>query len=437
MEINASFRISRNKPEKRQWSDGSGLTKPLNWLLNAFGYGQNSAQKTITPETADRISAFYACKFLIANTLAHFPLNLFQERSETDPESPHNEKLYFKDKVYGAEYNLLNVRPNTRQTPYMLRTMLLDDALSTGFGFAKIITHPRTGEPQSLYPLSRHNGVRVIRYDDGTKIWYQVFYKNGKTEILDYEQVIEIPCNPQGKGIALLAAESLGINLAAMEYFGKTTGNKGKSMQGYFSTEQALKQNERDNAMESIEAQIATGSNTLILDHGYQYKSVSITPAELQLLEFGNFSIDEICRWFRVPQPLIMHLVRGTGYNSLESLNLHFKTYTIDPWCVQIEQELRIKMLPEYKWPTHYFKHNVAALLRGDVRSQAQFFKDMFYVGGYSPNDILEKLDENPYPGGNRRFVPGNTIPPELMVDKIVQELKNQQTQNIQTDGEE
>jgi hypothetical protein len=35
----------------------------------------------------------------------------------------------------------------------------------------------------------------------------------------------------------------------------------------------------------------------------------------------------------------------------------------------------------------------------------------MWQMGAYSPNDILRLEDENPYKGGDRRYIPVNYTP--------------------------
>lgn len=400
--------------EKRSsvWNDAGTLSAP-GGFLSTFSVFGNSARKPVNAHTAERVSAFYACKHILATTMAHFPLNLYRESNELDKET--EEVLRMRHKVKGPLNNILNVRTNFRMKAYDARRQWISDGFSYGRGIFYIETNPITGQITSFRLCSRSQGDSWYINDQGNDIMYHLYFRNGDTRTVTQDSILEFKPNQEGVPLVQLMAESLGINIATMQYFGETMGNKGKNLKGIFSTDQEVKPNQREALHKSFYEQIEAGNDTLLLDSGYRFQGVSMTPAEAQLIEFSNMSVDEICRWFRVPQPLVMHLLKGTGFNSLEHLNLHFKTYTIDPIAVEIESECKVKLLPEWEWDDHYFKHDLTALLRGDINAQSALVQRLFYVGAFSPNDILEIFDRNPYPGGGQRFVPNNTVTPEMV----------------------
>ena len=53
-------------------------------------------------------------------------------------------------------------------------------------------------------------------------------------------------------------------------------------------------------------------------------------------------------------------------------------------------------------------RFNVTALLRGDMNARRQFYKDMVFIGAFSPNDVLELEDRNPREGGDIYLTPSN-----------------------------
>ena len=53
------------------------------------------------------------------------------------------------------------------------------------------------------------------------------------------------------------------------------------------------------------------------------------------------------------------------------------------------------------------------AELRGDTASRIAWYKGMREIGAYSVNDILEKEDEPPVPGGDARLASLNYVPLE------------------------
>jgi len=416
-------------PEKRSsvWSDAGSLSKP-GGVLSGYGAYGNSARKNINSQTAERVSAYYACKQILATTMAHCSLNLYKISMERDVDT--NEVLEMRHKVKGTINNLLNFQANKRQKSYDAFRQWIEDGYGYGRGIFLIETNARSGAIKQLRLCSRSQGDSWYIQDLGNDITYHLYFRNGDQMSVNQDSILEFKCNARGEPLVKLMAESLGINVATMEYFGETMGNKGKNIKGIFSTEQAVKADQREKLHASFYDQIKAGNDTLLLDTGYKFQGVSMTPAEAQLIEFSNMSVDEICRWFRVPQPLVMHLLKGTGYASLEQLNLHFKTYTLDPIAVEIEKECAVKLLPDWEWDDHYFKYDFTALLRGDINSQSAFFQRLFYVGAYSPNDILKELDKNPYAGGSQRFVPNNTVTPE-MVQLMLDQAENKVPVNL------
>jgi hypothetical protein len=52
--------------------------------------------------------------------------------------------------------------------------------------------------------------------------------------------------------------------------------------------------------------------------------------------------------------------------------------------------------------------YDMRALTRADSATRGTFYKTMFNLGAYSPNDIRDAEGENPVTGGNQRFVPVN-----------------------------
>jgi len=55
------------------------------------------------------------------------------------------------------------------------------------------------------------------------------------------------------------------------------------------------------------------------------------------------------------------------------------------------------------------------ALLRGDIQSRTEAYKNLFSVGAISPNEIADLEDMNGMDGGDKRYVPLNHIPVDLV----------------------
>ena len=144
-----------------------------------------------------------------------------------------------------------------------------------------------------------------------------------------------------------------------------------------------------------------------ILEGGLDWVQVSITPEDAQLLETRKFQRSEIAGLFRVPPHMIGDLEKAT-FSNIEQQGLEFVTNCLMPYLTRIENRIRSSLLNGNEWQTHFAKFNVNALLRGDMKSRAEFYTKMLQNGALSPNEIRLKEDMNPRDGGDIYLTPLN-----------------------------
>jgi HK97 family phage portal protein len=123
----------------------------------------------------------------------------------------------------------------------------------------------------------------------------------------------------------------------------------------------------------------------------------SVKPAEAQLLESRYFGIEEICRLFNVPPPLIGHTSKASSWaSSLENLNLHFLIYSLQPTLVRMEQSIESKLLTPYDLAEGVqAKFSMAGLLRGDTKTRQAFYASGLQNGYLCQNEVRD-LDDMP-----------------------------------------
>lgn len=150
---------------------------------------------------------------------------------------------------------------------------------------------------------------------------------------------------------------------------------------------------------------------TLLLEDGMEPVPFSIDPAAAQLIAARQFGVTDIARVFRVPPHMLADLTRAT-YSNIESQSLDFLIYTMTPWVIRWEKALGRQLLTDEGRRQYRFKFNMNAMLRGDSASRAALYEALFKLGAFSPNDIREKEDLNPVPGGDQRFIQANNMFP-------------------------
>jgi hypothetical protein len=138
-----------------------------------------------------------------------------------------------------------------------------------------------------------------------------------------------------------------------------------------------------------------------LLEGGVKFNALGINPNDAQLLETRAFSIEEICRWYRVPPYMVGHSEKSTSWGTgLEQQNLGFLQYTLRPWLKRIEQAVNKKLLGPTERREFYSEFNFEALLRADSAGRAAFFSQMVQNGIYTRDEVRGKENLTPM-GGN------------------------------------
>jgi hypothetical protein len=70
-------------------------------------------------------------------------------------------------------------------------------------------------------------------------------------------------------------------------------------------------------------------------------------------------------------------------------------------WLVKWEEQVNAKLLRASEQETHYARFNVASLLRSDFQTTVTTLANGITHRMWSPNEAREKLDMNPYDGGD------------------------------------
>lgn len=383
------------------------LRHPSAWLLDWSRGRATTAGLSVSPQGALAIAAYYACLRTIAEDVGKLPLLVYRRLSPRGKERATEHPLY----------NLLHNAPNSDMTAMTFREVLTHHAVGWGNGYAEIVTDGR-GEVSALYPI--HPSRVALRRDDQGGVVYDVY---GETVLgaRDVGRVVRLPSENvlhikglgadglSGYSVAQLAAESLGLSLAAQTFGAAFFGN-GTALGGVLEHPGTLSDTAVAHLRESWQTRYGGPENAnkpAILEEGMKWTRLGIPPDEAQFLETRQFQVREVARWFRMPPHKIQDLTEAT-FSNIEQQSIEYVTDTLMPWLVRWEQELRRKLFA--REPDIFAEHLVLGLLRGDQAARAAYYKDLFNVGALSPNDIRELENENPIPGraGDRYYIQMN-----------------------------
>jgi len=349
--------------------------------------------EAVSPERALALSAYFACVRLISEDIGKLPMSLY--RRVPKGKAPADDHPVAK---------LMRVTPNDEMTAMSFRETMTHYALGWGNAVAEIQRNGR-GVPIALHPI-HPSRVRMRRLDD-----LSLVYDIGSDVILGGTQFDTVRLRPEdvlhihglgsnglfGYSIARLAAESIGIGLAA-QTFGATFFGNGASVGGVLEHPGKLDDAARKNLRDSWQAMHggpANAGKTAILEEGLKFSRTSIPPDDAQFLETRQFEVEEICRWFRVPPHKAQQLLRAT-FTNIEQQNQEYVVDCLTSWSTRWEQEGARKLLAPNEIDRLYFKFDFRELLRGDHNARANFYRTQVNIGAMTPNEVRAAEDMNP-----------------------------------------
>ena len=337
------------------------------WLFpdNAYGVGnyndfsviKDKSVAVLNPNVALTYSTIFACVRVIAETIATLPLFLY--------------KVKGNNKVKAREHNLYSIlhdAPNLECTSVSFFESLITQILLTGNGFAEIIKD-NFNNILELHILDA-NKIRVYR-DNYNNIVYE-YYDDGKIISLSKRQVLHIA----GLGwngiigyspIALMRRQiATGIyqDNFALDFF-----SNGVKKVPILSHPNRISKEAKESMKESFRKSWDNG--IVVLEEGITVNPITMNLSDAQFLESRRFSVEEICRIFRVPPHLIGDLSRSTN-NNIEHQSIEFVTHTIRPWCVRIERALNNFLLNIKEKGKYTIEFMLDGLLRGDTLTRQQ-----------------------------------------------------------------
>jgi len=393
---------------RRQGPKNQTLTPRYGWV-----FGRSSSGKTVNEKTALSVSAVYACVRVLSESLASLPLDLFKYLQNKGSEKDREHPLY----------RVLHDEPNPEMTSFNFRETEMSHLLTFGNAYSQIIRN-YGGQVIGLYPLMPDR-MEVHRDDDSGDIYYVYHVRKddalaglqkGDPVRLEAEDVLHIPGlgfdGLIGYSPIAMMRDSIGASLAADEYSAKFYEN-GATPSGVLEHPGVLKDPKK--LRESWHAAYGGSGNAgkvAILEEGLTFKSISISPADAQLIEARKFQIEDIARIFRVPPHMIGDLEHAT-YSNIEHQSLEFVKYTLGPWMVRWEQAMDRALLNDAEKRDHYIQFNAEGLLRGDLQSRNNAYAVARQNGWMSANDIRRKegLDLIPEElGGDRYLCNGNMV---------------------------
>lgn len=334
-------------------------------VLDAFGVTPGAAGINVTPVSAMRVAAVFACVQKIAGAISTLPIDVYRTDGETPVKLPRDD-LWYK----------LNEQPSPQYTAASHWEGVSASQLLRGDAYTWIRRSP-SNAIRELLPLP-WGAVTPVLQPDGS-IRYYINHQGISTWVAP-DELFHFP----GFGfdglksmsvISYAARNAVGNALAMDEYSGKFFANGAHpsiviKAPGKMSPEQVT-------ALQTSFANKYAGLDNahrlpLVLTEGLEAKEISLSADDAQLLEARKFQVIDIARAFGVPPHMIGETSASTSWGSgIEAMSRGFVTYTLQPHLKRIEQELNRKLFP--RDVGRFVRFDREALIEGDSAAQAAY----------------------------------------------------------------
>jgi len=378
--------------------------------------GMSSSGKVVSADKAIHLSAVWACVRLLSESVSTLPLKIYERQADGSrkPATDH------------PVYQVLCRRPNLEMTPSRFMLMLVASICLRGNAY---IEKKMIGSKLvSLVPLLPQN--MVVKRLENSRLEY-TYTENGQKRVIPEKNLMHI----RGFGLDGVCGmmpmregrDVIGAAMAVEESAAKIFEN-GLQSSGFLSAEQALDAEQRERLRGYMQA--FTGSKNagkiMVLEGGLKYQNVTMNPEAAQMLESRAFSIEEICRWFRVPAFMVGHADKQSSWaSSVEGMNLQFLTNTLRPLLVNIEQEISRCLLDGDD--DFFAEFSVEGLLRADSAGRSAYYTTALQNGWMSRNDVRRLENMPPIEGGDLYTVQLNLTP----LEDLKQNSKAAQAANL------
>jgi HK97 family phage portal protein len=344
----------------------------------------------VSPETALRLSMVWRCVRASSYDMGSLSVILYRL---LDPGKD-------RAKTHSL-YNILHLAPNGWMTPFLFEQLAQVHILLRGMFYARIFEdafgnvtelipmNPDRVKPQ-LLPSGRL-GFTHRKTDGGTEVLTQeqVHYRTGLT----LDGIRGMSCI---EASAPTLARALAAEGYATEFF---TG--GAAPPFVLSHPLTLGEAGQKSLRDSI-AKYKAGDKYLILEEAMEAKTLGVSARDAQLLEVQQHNDEQVAGIFGMPGHRVGIMKPGSvSYASVENADLAYVKYVVGAQAKANEEAMTRDLLSAREQNRYVIEYLLESLLRGDSAARAAFYTALGALEAITPNEVRERENMNPLPGGD------------------------------------
>ncbi len=307
--------------------------------------------------------------------------------------------IYYRRTATGREraedsalYRLLHDAPNSHQSAFAFRELMMGDILLAG-EFNAYVSRDRMGQPKALTRLKPGTCIPAVHFDpaEGETLFFDATLPNNVSGRFASRDILRV-VGFSRDGIAGLsplrfAREALGGAIATDRHaqrFWATGGRVNTYLRGKGRITPADKDAMRRDWERLHGGQ--DGSSTAVLDQDVTAEVLTADLQKQQFLETRQFNIGDLARIWGVPPHLIFELSRSTN-NNIEQQSLEFVLYHLGPHFARVDAATTRQFAEE----GHYFEHLTDALVKGDLKSRMEAYWLQRQMGMVNGNELRQR----------------------------------------------
>ncbi len=367
--------------------------------------GPTSGGVVVTEETAMTYATVWACVNKLSKTIATLPLHV---KKHTGLNKTRNATEHPLDA-------LLRVKPNPEQTAVQFREAIMANVLLWGNAFVYLRSAPQGPVQDMWLLLSRY--MTVDRDRDNNLVYD--YHEPGKP-VRQYlaDEVLHIAGlsfdGTMGLSVIGYHRQTVGIGMGATAYansFLDHGAQPGIVIERPIDAPDLSREGEQRilDSFDNRHGGSTKAFRTALLRESMTLKTVGMPMKDMEFVLLRRFQKGDIAGIFDVPLTKIHENERDIQSN-VENKNIDWSTDSILPWCVKLENAVDAKF---FEGTDFFLKHNLAGLIRGDIKARFESYAIGRQWGWLSADDIRELEDMNPIEGdgGNIYLSPMNMIP--------------------------
>lgn len=367
---------------------------PSPWLTNL-----SAAGVLVTPELGLTLSAMYSGVTMIGMDLATLPAQMFRLR---DDGGKDRVRPFFgggidtSGGIRSLAY-MLRWQPNTTQTATEFWLGMIAQLLLREHAYAEIVSGP-TGFVEQLLP--RHpDRVRRERLPSG-RLRYTLTEAMGQPRYLTQDEMFSIQGLSLDGGLTGISrvsygAQSIGSALATQKAQGKffksgMTAAKVATYQGQMDPEDEARLHA---SISRFAAGVENSFGLALIPDNVTITNLGVDPEKAQMILAQEWGVREIARLLRLPGHKL-GIKDSVSYNSQVQAALDYVINCLRTWAVLIEQAIQRDLI--LAKDTYLVEFLLAALLRGDFESQANYLEKFIRNRIMRPSEARLILNMNP-----------------------------------------